>query len=110
MSMNGIDISSWQSGIDLAKVPCDFVIIKATEGLTYVNPDCDRAYQQGLKLGKKLESIILPERMALRKKQNTLSTISKDISERRFSHWTGKEAACPEVRPGRKNGWTGCGS
>ena len=54
MSMNGIDISSWQSGIDLAKVPCDFVIIKATEGLTYVNPDCDRAYQQGLKLGKKL--------------------------------------------------------
>lgn len=52
MSMNGIDISSWQSGIDLAKVPCDFVIIKATEGLTYVNPDCDRAYQQGLKLGK----------------------------------------------------------
>lgn len=43
MSMNGIDISSWQSGIDLAKVPCDFVIIKATEGLTYVNPDCDRA-------------------------------------------------------------------
>lgn len=54
MSMNGIDISSWQSGIDLASVPCDFVIIKATEGKTYVNPDCDRAFQQGLRLGKKL--------------------------------------------------------
>ena len=54
MSMNGIDISSWQSGIDLAKVPCDFVIIKATEGKTYVNSDCDRAFQQGLRLGKKL--------------------------------------------------------
>lgn len=52
MSMNGIDISSWQSGIDLSVVPCDFVIIKATEGTTYVNPDCDRAYQQAKKLGK----------------------------------------------------------
>ncbi|HJB87568.1 LysM peptidoglycan-binding domain-containing protein [Mordavella massiliensis] len=54
MSMNGIDISSWQTGIDLSKVPCDFVIIKATEGVTYVNPDCDRAFQQGADLGKKL--------------------------------------------------------
>lgn len=52
--MNGIDISSWQSGIDLSAVPCDFVIIKATQGTTYVNPDCDRAYNQAKKLGKKL--------------------------------------------------------
>ena len=54
MSMNGIDISSHQAGIDLAKVPCDFVICKATEGVGYVNPDCSRAYAQGQKLGKKL--------------------------------------------------------
>lgn len=44
--MNGIDISSWQTGINLAAVMADFVIIKATEGTGYVNPDCDRAYQQ----------------------------------------------------------------
>lgn len=54
MSMNGIDISSWQTGIDLSVVPCDFVIIKATGGTGYVNPDCDRAFQQGLAAGKKL--------------------------------------------------------
>lgn len=30
--MNGIDISGWQSDIDVAKVPCDFVIVKATQG------------------------------------------------------------------------------
>lgn len=54
MSLNGIDISSHQTGIDLAKVPCDFVICKATEGVGYVNPDCGRAYAQGQKLGKKL--------------------------------------------------------
>ena len=38
MSMNGIDISRWQAGINLAAVPCEFVVIKATEGTTYVNP------------------------------------------------------------------------
>ncbi|HEN8406644.1 TPA: endolysin, partial [Enterococcus faecium] len=43
--MNGIDISSHQTGIDLSKVPCDFVNIKATGGTGYVNPDCDRAFQ-----------------------------------------------------------------
>lgn len=52
MTMNGIDISSWQTGINLEAVPCDFVIIKATQGVGYVNPDCDRAYQQAKKAGK----------------------------------------------------------
>lgn len=52
MSLNGIDISSYQSGIDLTVVPCDFVIIKATQGTSYVNPDCDRAYQQAKRAGK----------------------------------------------------------
>ena len=46
MSMNGIDIASYQTRIDLSVVPCDFVIIKATEGTTYTNPDFTRAYAQ----------------------------------------------------------------
>ena len=33
--MNGIDISIYQKNIDLSKVACDFVIVKATEGKTY---------------------------------------------------------------------------
>lgn len=52
MAMNGIDIASHQTGIDLTVVPCDFVIIKATEGTTYVNPDYARAYQQAKSAGK----------------------------------------------------------
>lgn len=52
MSMNGIDISSWQSGIDLSKVPCDFVIVKATEGTHYTNPAFVKQYQQAKDLGK----------------------------------------------------------
>ena len=52
MTMNGIDISSWQSGINLAVVPCDFVIVKATQGTGYTNPDYVRAYDQAKKAGK----------------------------------------------------------
>lgn len=54
MSMNGIDVSGWQAGINLAAVPCDFVIIKSTQGTSYVNKDCDRAYQQAKAAGKLL--------------------------------------------------------
>lgn len=37
--MNGIDISAWQgdNNINLAKVPFDFCVIKATEGTDYTN-------------------------------------------------------------------------
>lgn len=52
MVMQGIDIASHQTGIDLSKVPVDFVIEKATQGTGYVNPDCDRVVQQAIKLGK----------------------------------------------------------
>lgn len=51
--MNGIDVSSWNRGIDISKVPCDFVIAKATQGNYYVNPDCDRVIQQCIKYHKK---------------------------------------------------------
>ena len=54
MSLNGIDISSWQAGIDLSVVPCDFVIVKATGGVGYVNPDCDRAFWNAVNAGKKV--------------------------------------------------------
>lgn len=54
MSLNGIDISKWQKGIDLSKVKYDFVIMKATEGKSYVDPCCDDFFQKALKLGKKI--------------------------------------------------------
>lgn len=54
MAMNGIDISNWQKGIDLAAVPCDFVIAKATQGTGYTSPDCVRQVEQVMSLGKKV--------------------------------------------------------
>lgn len=53
MAMHGIDISNYQRGLDLAKVPCDFVICKATEGTSIVHDTCDPWIQQAKSLGKK---------------------------------------------------------
>lgn len=53
MVLNGIDISNWQQGIDLSKVPCDFVIAKATQGTGYVSPDCARQIEQARQTGKR---------------------------------------------------------
>ena len=50
--MNGIDISHWQTGLDLSKVKCDFVIVKATEGINMVDSQCDKFYQKAKSLGK----------------------------------------------------------
>ena len=53
--MDGIDISAWQDTIDITKVPCDFVIVKATEGTDYKNryfaKHCDQAMKAGKLLG-----------------------------------------------------------
>ncbi len=38
MTLCGIDIASWQEGIDISATDADFVIVKATGGTTYTNP------------------------------------------------------------------------
>ena len=52
--MNGIDISNWQKGLDLDAIKADFVIMKATEGLTYTDPTCNGFYAKAKAGGKKL--------------------------------------------------------
>lgn len=52
--LKGIDISHHQKGLDLSKIDCDFVIIKATEGIGYVDECCDGFFQQAKKLNKKI--------------------------------------------------------
>lgn len=54
--MNFIDISSWQKGLDLSSLfalnPIDGVIVKATGGVSYVQPTCDPWVQWLHKNGK----------------------------------------------------------
>lgn len=56
MSLNFIDISSHQAKIDLDSVfaqnPIDGVIVKSTEGTSYVNPYCDKHVQWCIRNGK----------------------------------------------------------
>lgn len=47
----GIDIASHEKDIDLSKLEIDFVIVKATEGATYLNPYFHKKMKQGIKLG-----------------------------------------------------------
>lgn len=53
MPRHGIDISNYQRGLNLAVVPCDFAIMKATEGVSIVHETCDPWVQQCKALGKK---------------------------------------------------------
>ena len=43
-----IDVSSWQTGINVTTSGAQIVVAKATEGIGYVNPDCDRVVQDAL--------------------------------------------------------------
>ncbi|MDD6706771.1 MAG: GH25 family lysozyme [Olsenella sp.] len=52
MAMQGIDISYFQRSIDLSKVTCDFVIVKATQGTNYISSACDAQVQQAIGLKK----------------------------------------------------------
>lgn len=47
-----IDISNWQAGFDPSTAPVDAVIVKATEGLNYVDPYCDGFVQKAKSAGK----------------------------------------------------------
>lgn len=53
-SLNGIDISSWQAGIDISNVDADFVIVKATGGTGYTNPYFKSMANATIKSGKLL--------------------------------------------------------
>lgn len=52
MSMNGIDISDYQAGLDLGAIEFDFAIIKATENTGHVQANCDKFVQKCRALGK----------------------------------------------------------
>lgn len=47
-----IDVSSWQTGINVTTTGAEIVTVKATEGTAYVNPDCDRVVQDALAAGQ----------------------------------------------------------
>ena len=53
--LKGVDISNWQGGLNLFNLDVDFAIMKATEGLNFVDSYCDnwvnQAKEKGIKWG-----------------------------------------------------------
>lgn len=49
--LHGIDISNWQAGLQLKGLPIDFCIVKATEGIGYIDPSFRNFTNQILDIG-----------------------------------------------------------
>ena len=54
ITLDGIDISNWQSGIDLDKIEADFVILKASGGKSFKDKSFQRFAKQTLESGRLL--------------------------------------------------------
>lgn len=52
MSMNGVDIASYQGDMDITKTDADFVIIKITQSDYYVNPFFENQFKTAKNCGK----------------------------------------------------------
>jgi GH25 family lysozyme M1 (1,4-beta-N-acetylmuramidase) len=48
--MNGIDISNWKRGFSLEDTRPEFVMVKATEGIGFVDKSCDGFVQEAIRL------------------------------------------------------------
>lgn len=53
-TMDGIDVSAYQPANIVSKVKADFVIVKATEGTTWVNPHLNQQVTEAFKRGKRV--------------------------------------------------------
>lgn len=53
MTLKGVDISNWQNGINVEKLPINFMFCKATEGASYVDKKCDSYVNSAIKKGIK---------------------------------------------------------
>lgn len=97
MTMQGIDIASYQAGIDTtgATVPLDFVIVKATQGTGYVNPDCARAVDQALDAGKAVGVYHYIDGAAG----------EADFFCDQISGWVGRVLVCLDWEPGSNGRW-----
>lgn len=50
--LNGIDIASYQAGLDTSNIEADFVIVKVTQGISYTNPALDQQVRRARQAGK----------------------------------------------------------
>jgi len=72
----GIDISSWQSTLDLSKIKTDFIIAKISEGRTWVDPKFEKFYSDAkVPIGAYVYSYATTEDVARQEARFALSLI-----------------------------------
>lgn len=75
--MNGIDISSWQSNLNLGVLDIDFAILKISEGRSWVDPCFDTFYQQAkVPVGAYIFSRATTVQMAEQEAEKALSLLN----------------------------------
>lgn len=97
MALNGIDIASYQAGINLDAVPFDFVIVKATEGTNYVNPYCSTWVEKALAMGKCVGIYHYINGVG--------ATAEADYFYNNCYNWVGKVIFCLDWEQGGNSAW-----
>lgn len=106
-TLDGIDISNWQSSIDLDRIDADFVIVKATGGASYIDPMfrqfANRTLSQGRLLGfyhfgNDMKDNPSPEAEATFFYEQTKDYIEKgvpilDFEESQLLHYDGEDSS-----------------
>lgn len=95
--LNGIDVSNWQNGINLAAVPADFVICKATQGNSYVSPDCVRQVKQGAAAGKLIGTYHYIS--------GSGAVAEADFYLNNIKNWIGKHMMCLDWESNQNSQW-----
>lgn len=95
--LNGIDVSDWQRGINLNAVPADFVIAKATQGTSYVSPDCARQVEQAAAAGKCVGTYHYISGAG--------ANAEADFYINNISNWVGKYMLCLDWEKNQNSQW-----
>ena len=103
MVMRGIDISKWQSGIDLSAVNADFVIVKATEGIGYVDKSCDGFFQKTL---RNLVSTTLQGQPTIQLEKQIFSITTVEVTLERVSLSSTGNQGTQATSHGQRDGLT----
>lgn len=96
--MNGIDISRHNKGINIAAVPCDFVIVKATQGDWYTSEEFRTQIQQAANADKFLGVYhYIDGTGSAKAEMNRFYNVIKD--------WIGKVIICLDWEPMQNSKW-----
>ena len=95
--MDGIDISNWQAGINVARIPGDFVIVKATEGTGFTSSTFQSQISAAHNAGKLVGAYHYIKGKGAAGEMRHIYNVIKD--------WVGKALICIDWESGGNSAW-----